>query len=272
MEKHDRIKAALKKDISYTIQEKSMCFLPGEHHPSCTAGTSLLGNIQDTLKKFGPLYYGLMTIFKPVWRSRQSSRQIKALLNRYGSDAFILNLGSGPRVLQGRSDIINVDLFCFNEVDMIANAADLPLIDDSVDLIVNQAMLEHVTDPQSIIEEMHRILRPGGEIFCYLPFIVPFHAAPFDYQRWTMPGVQYLFQNFDQVEIGIGAGPTSAMLWVMQEWLAILLSFGSKKLHDMIFILMMILTSPIKILDIFLARHPYAQKIASGFYVILKKK
>lgn len=272
MDKHDIILENLKKKVSYQIQERIICFLEGENKPINTAGTSLLGNYQDKLKNYSWLYFGLVRMFKPVWVNKEMDRQLSGLLQHHGEGAFILNLGSGPRIIKGRTDIINVDLFAFDSVDMIADAEDLPLDDESVDLILNQAMLEHVPNPEIVVREMHRLLRPGGDVFCYLPFIVPFHAAPHDYYRWTMTGVHHLFRQFDEIEVGVGAGPTSAMLWGVQEWLAILMSFGSRRLHDIIFLILMVLLSPIKMLDIFLVKHPYAKKIASGFYIKAKKR
>lgn len=271
MNKHDIIKGILKEGVSYTFKNRSICFLPGECQPSRTAGDSLLGNIQDALKHWGWLYSGLTRIFRPVWASKRMQGVLQGLLNRHGPGSIVLNLGSGPKTVKQRPDIINVDLYAFNEVDIIADVTDLPLRDGSADFILNQAMLEHVTHPEDVVREMNRILRPGGELFCYLPFIVPFHAAPHDYFRWTESGLRVLFSQFGQIEIGIGAGPTSGMLWVLQEWLAITFSFGSQKLHDILFLALMVLFAPIKILDVFLTRHPCAAKIASGFYITARK-
>lgn len=198
--------------------------------------------------------------------------RFESLLRNHGPGSIVLNLGSGPERIKKRTDIINVDLYAFNEVDMIADVTDLPLEDGSVELILNQAMLEHVTRPEVVVREMHRLLQPGGEVFCYLPFIQPFHAAPDDFYRWTMPGVRHLFRHFDHIEVGVGAGPTSGMLWIIQEWFAILFSFGSRRLHDILFLFLMVLTSPIKMLDMFMVRLPYADKIASGYYVVAKKE
>ena len=68
---------------------------------------------------------------------------------------------------------------------------------------------------------MLRGCKKDGEVLCYVPFIVPFHAAPDDYYRWTKNGAKELFKDFSKVEIGIGAGPTSGALWVFQEWLSL---------------------------------------------------
>jgi ubiquinone/menaquinone biosynthesis C-methylase UbiE len=43
-----------------------------------------------------------------------------------------------------------------------ADAADLPLPDDSVDLVVCQAAFKNFGRPVAALDEMHRVLRPGG--------------------------------------------------------------------------------------------------------------
>ena len=99
----------------------------------------------------------------------------------------------------------------------------------------------------------------------------PFHAAPTDYTRWTHSGATKLVSAFSEAEIIIGAGPTSGLLWVFQHWVAIVFSFGIKPLHDFLFIIMMIFTSPLKFLDILTDQIPNAEIISSGFYIIAKK-
>ena len=106
---------------------------------------------------------------------------------------------------------------------------------------------------------------------CYVPFIQPNHAAPDDYLCWTVMGVKEAFRDFNSVDVGVGAGPTSAWLWVTQEWLSLLLSFGSSKLKDVIFLLLMVLTFPLKWIDFLLQWHKDAEKLASGLYVHAKK-
>lgn len=46
--------------------------------------------------------------------------------------------------------------------------SDLQLLDGSVDLLVAAHVIEHVTDPQRAIEEMWRVLRPGGHILMFV--------------------------------------------------------------------------------------------------------
>lgn len=46
---------------------------------------------------------------------------------------------------------------------------DIPIQEDSVDLLVSSWVLEHIEDPQSVIREAKRVLKPGG----YFIFIAP---------------------------------------------------------------------------------------------------
>ena len=257
-------------DRSFSLQNNSMCFLPGNRIPANSAGNGFLAVIQDFLKKFGGLYYLLISIFSPVLLSSYY-HHLKTLLKRHDQTKVIINLGSGPAILKNRRDIINIDMFAFNQVDMVADAFNLPIKDQSVDFIINTAMLEHVSAPSKIVSEIHRILKKDGEFFCFLPFIQPFHAAPNDFQRWTIEGVKHCFKSYDKINVSIGAGPTSGMLWVLQEWISIMLSFGSKTLHDIIFMVLMVISAPVKLLDLVLIHFPYAEKIASGFVVAGKK-
>jgi ubiquinone/menaquinone biosynthesis C-methylase UbiE len=49
----------------------------------------------------------------------------------------------------------------------VADLADLPLPDDSVDLIVSTASLHHWTDAGAVIASLSRVLRPGGQMLIY---------------------------------------------------------------------------------------------------------
>lgn len=270
--KTDKIKRILKQDAdTCSVQNNAMCFLPGDRRPAETSGTGLLAKLQERIKKHGLLYYTLIDIFAPVFTSHRYKKQLKSLMDQYGTEKIILNIGSGPHYILNRKDTINIDIFAFNEVDIVADASDLPIEDEAVDLIITTGMLEHVGYPDMVVKEMYRVLKTNGNIFCDFPFMQPFHAAPNDYYRWTAIGISKLFSKFKNIKIRIAAGPTSGMLWVVQEWVAILFSCGNKTLHDIIFVLLMIATFPIKLLDIIAILFPNAEKISSGFFITANK-
>jgi len=232
---------------------------------------NLIQNIQYSLKEHGGFYYQLIEWFSPVLSSLKYRKMLNQLLNQHGPEQVIVNLGSGPRYLKGRKDIINVDIFSFHEVDIISDAANLPFKDNSVDLLINTALLEHTSEPWKIIKEMHRVLCKDGKIFCFVPFIQPLHAAPDDFYRWTEQGIYQSFSEFDKLHVYLAGGPMSGFLWIFVEFISILLSFGSSLLHDVFFLILMVLTSPLKLLDILMIHLPYARNIASGFGIIAEK-
>ncbi len=72
-----------------------------------------------------------------------------------------------------RSAFPNIPLEFFS-----ADAHFLPLADSSFDLVVSDNVLEHLSDPARAIQEMHRILRPGGMMFAgFVPLFWTFGGA-----------------------------------------------------------------------------------------------
>lgn len=240
-----------------------------------TAPAESLSSPHDTLKGFmkrwGRLYYAIAQFLGPVLVHPRNRMKIQSILHRYSQSQVILNVGSGPQILHGRRDIINLDMAPYREVDVVTTGEEFPLRSDTADLVICIAVLEHASNARALINEMFRVTRPGGEILVFVPFTQPFHAAPNDYTRWSITACQSLLEPFRTEETWIGAGPTSGMLWVVQEWLAMALSFGSKRLAGILLMIIMIVTFPIKCFDLILWRHPNAHRIASGFFIRARK-
>jgi SAM-dependent methyltransferase len=154
----------------------------------------------------------------------------------------------------------------YENVDIICDIHDLPFNDASVDAIFNIAVLEHVKSPDLVLKEIHRVLKPGGKVFSVIPFMQPFHASPNDFQRYTLPGIEFLHNDFEKVDSGVYSGPISGALWIFQECISCLFSFGSPKLRDLLTIVLMCLSCPIKFIDIFTSELTNAQNLASNFY------
>jgi SAM-dependent methyltransferase len=182
---------------------------------------------------------------------------------------LVADLGCGPIVYS--PEVLCVDGVNYPNVHLVANLARLPIRSESLAGVISFGVLEHVPDPQSHVAEMRRILKPGGRVLCFIPFIQGFHASPYDYQRYTAPGMRELFRDFEVLDVRVASGPTSGMLWVLQEWLAMLFSFGSMRLYRLLMPVMWLL-SPLKYLDILLSRHPAAGVICSGFVIEARKR
>jgi SAM-dependent methyltransferase len=221
-------------------------------------------NIKTFFKQFDSFYYFLIYFISPVY---YSLRKINKYLNSI--NGVKINLGSGNQKLN--KNTFNLDFIPYKNVQIVADIHQLPFKENSIDCFVNIAVLEHVKKPSVVVEEMIRCLKPGGVIISVVPFMQPFHASPHDYQRYTINGLQELHKPLKVVETGVFSGPFSSLLWVLQETLASTLSFGFKPLRNLLYLVFMLLTFPIKFLDIIFNRLPTSENVASNFYIVAKK-
>lgn len=61
----------------------------------------------------------------------------------------------------------------------------IPLDDASVNFVIATEFLEHYFDTKHILQEINRVLKPGGTFFFTVPNVWPLHESPFDYHRFT---------------------------------------------------------------------------------------
>lgn len=133
---------------------------------------------------------------------------------------LIIDIGGGLRILKGKGNrydatrewivpyLQNVEYKILDPVpdyapDIVGDIHALPLADNSVDAIICIAVLEHVEDPLLALREIHRVLKPGGYCFLYVPFLFYYHAEIGYYQdfwRFTEDGVRNLGKNFAVAE------------------------------------------------------------------------
>lgn len=149
---------------------------------------------------------------------------------RESSPRLVLVVGAGfgnPVVERLRAlpdtDAVSFDLRHADGVDLVADGHAMPFADGSVDVVVIQAVLEHVMDATRVVAEIGRVLRPGGLVYSDTPFLQPYHADPTDWQRFTLPGHRLLFRDFEEIDSGTTGGPFMAALWTFHEALRALL-------------------------------------------------
>src|SRR5207237_8496889 len=46
-------------------------------------------------------------------------------------------------------------------------------------------LLEHIYHYRELLGEMHRLLRPGGQVAVFVPFLIGYHPDPRDHFRYT---------------------------------------------------------------------------------------
>ncbi len=137
----------------------------------------------------------------------------------------ILDIGGGLRVIREKNNrdgsrewlrpyIEKVDYKVLDPIsdfnpDIVGDIHALPLDDNSFDAIICIAVLEHVENPIQAFKEMYRVLKPGGYLFLYVPFLYYYHAEKGyygDYWRFTEDGLRYLGKPFSEIEIVSSGG------------------------------------------------------------------
>lgn len=86
-------------------------------------------------------------------------------------------------------------------VQVIGDAQALGILDATFDVILCTEVLEHIPDPQRAIDEMFRVLVPGGQLLLTTRFLFPIHDAPHDYFRFTKYGLRHLLRRFEILEL-----------------------------------------------------------------------
>lgn len=92
----------------------------------------------------------------------------------------------------------------------------LTIPDEVADTVVSFQVLEHLCEPQNMLNEACRILRPGGQIFLSVPFQWWVHEAPHDYFRYTRYGLEYMFRKAGFAEIEIKESTGFWVMWILK--------------------------------------------------------
>lgn len=87
--------------------------------------------------------------------------------------------------------------------DVIASADALPLASESFDVVVSTQVLEHVPEPQRVLAELYRVVRPGGTLLLTAPLAWEIHEAPYDFYRYTRFGLEHLLRSAGFAELAV---------------------------------------------------------------------
>ena len=97
----------------------------------------------------------------------------------------------------------------------------MPFKDNSFDAAISIAVLEHVKDPWRCVSEMLRVLKPGGEIICCVPFLQPLHGYPHHYYNMTALGLKNIFGDniiTNSHEVPASTLPIWSLTWILSSW------------------------------------------------------
>lgn len=70
---------------------------------------------------------------------------------------------------------------------------------ESYDVVLCTGLLEHVPDPQRLVDDMRRVLRPGGTIILSASAVFSYHEGPDNFFMFTGWGVRHLFRDWSEI-------------------------------------------------------------------------
>jgi len=256
-----------KDDRLYFISEKEFSGVKEEMQTG-------INKFKTLLKLWPGLYNFLQALFTPAFSMIGFVSYNKILRVAFGArepkDKIILNLGSGTKRIN--PEIINVDIYPFKNVDVVADIRKLPFKDGSIDMVIVDSVLEHVGRVGEAIGEITRVVKPRGYVYATVPFVYPFHASPNDFYRWTQEGLKSDFAAFRPVLLGMRGGPMAALQGVLIHVFSLLLSFRIQKLYSFLTQFFMVVLAPLKLLDFIFILFPQSHEIGAHIYLLGRKR
>lgn len=182
----------------------------------------------------------------------------------------VLNAGAGWRAVSHLVDgeLTNQDIRWEDDkredIQIYSPLHSIPVKSDYYDAILCIAVLEHVENPEEVVPELFRVLKPGGHLILEVPFLQPEHKVPADFQRYTKDGLVRLVSHhgFEVQTIKGLFTVYHTLYWQVFIWLHLKRSFA--------YLLMrVVLLRPL----LWRARRSqtYSDRLATGFQLIATK-
>ena len=151
--------------------------------------------------------------------------------------------------------------------DYLGSAENIPVGDNTFDTVLLCEVLEHLKNPQIVLREVRRVLRSPGAIILSVPFLLPIHGDPFDYQRWTGTKLREELEGagFSRVEIHPMGGVLAVIHDLLRVWI-LRSSDGASVFWKLGFVFIRLLFPLLSRLDV--KTSSSAKYITTGYFAI----
>ena len=132
------------------------------------------------------------------WR-KSNYEFFKKELSRLSKELVLLDVGAGQSDftdITSQFKLCAVDFYPYPGVTVVCDfTKELPLADASADILMLSNVLEHVPEPNTLLEECRRVLKPGGIMLGSVPFMIQIHQRPYDFFRYTEMNLEYILKK-----------------------------------------------------------------------------
>lgn len=222
----------------------------------------------NAMKGRASLARWLKAMLNKDYRTQESRDAYDKVITSASSGDLCLSIGGGPK--RQSPNLTNLNIGPFSNVDVVADAHLLPYGCATVDAIYCEAVLEHLQDPTTAVQEMFRVLKPGGKVIAITPFMQGFHGYPYHFQNFTFLGHSLLFSRagFSVLESGTCVGPTYTVVMIIGGFL---IHYFPTVIGLPLGALWKLVGAFLTPLDLIVGRSRAAHVLASTTYVLAKK-
>ena len=104
--------------------------------------------------------------------------------------------------------------------DIFWDGKNIPLGESHVDCVIATEVFEHCDNPEIVLREIIRVLKPGGVLFFTVPFLWNLHEIPHDEYRYTPFSLERHLRNsgFSNLNIQALGGWHASMAQMLGLW------------------------------------------------------
>lgn len=104
------------------------------------------------------------------------------------------------------------------QIDVTYDGKTIPFKTNQIDSIFSSEVFEHVFNLDEILEELYRVLKPGGHMLFTVPFVWDEHEIPYDFGRYTSYGVSHLMEKHGFIVVKLTKS-TNYIETISQMWI-----------------------------------------------------
>lgn len=82
-----------------------------------------------------------------------------------------------------------------SKIDVFYDGKKIPFPNDTFDSAICFEVLEHIFNPDDILNELNRVLKKGAQGIISVPFCWNEHEVPYDYARYSSFGIKHLMEE-----------------------------------------------------------------------------
>jgi predicted SAM-dependent methyltransferase len=168
-----------------------------------------------------PLTFGRRHFSIDEYQSESANHEFPAFANEVISNPnkLYLDLGCGLRN-RVHQNCLYLEVYPSLAADVIVEPTCVyPIESASLDGVGCFAVLEHTKQPWLVVQEIHRMIKPGGKVWIDWPFLQPVHGYPSHYFNATREGLESIFTDagfkVNTSETGDHEGPDHTISWIL---------------------------------------------------------